>query len=70
MSIKDKSMWEGEEKKTCSYVNTVSETIFKHFKIEVPDLRVPADLFTFTKEILKESITFSPVPVSTRLLCV
>ena len=51
-------------------MNTVSETIFEHFKIEVPDLGVPADLFTFTKEILKENITFNPVPVSARLLCV
>ena len=51
-------------------MNTVSETIFEHFKIEVPDLGVPADFFTFTKEILKENITFNPVPVSARLLCV
>ena len=50
--------------------HTVPGTIFDHFKIEVPDLRVPADLFTFTKEILKENITFNPVPVSARLLCV
>ena len=63
-------MYKTEENKTTSCVNTVSETIFEHFKIEVPDLGVPADFFTFTKEILKENITFNPVPVSTRLLCV
>ena len=57
-----------EEKRIASYVYTVSETIFEHFKIEVPDLRVPADLFTFTKKILKENIIFNAVPVSTRLL--
>ena len=45
---------------------TVSGTIFEHFKIEVSELRVTADLFTITKEILKESITFNAVPVSTR----
>ena len=38
---------------------TVSGTIFQHFKIEVPDLQVPADLLTFTKELLKENITFN-----------
>ena len=38
---------------------TVSGTIFQHFKIGVPDLQVPADLFTFTKELLKENITFN-----------
>ena len=38
---------------------TVSGTIFQHFKIDVPDLQVPADLFTFTKELLKENITFN-----------
>ena len=63
-------MYKTEENKTTSCVNTVSETIFEHFKIEVPDLGVPADFFTFTKEILKENITFNPVPVSARLLCV
>ena len=63
-------MQKTEEKKTTSYVYTVSATIFEHFKIEVSDLWVPADLFTFTKEILKENITFNAVPVSTRLLCV
>ena len=63
-------MQKTEEKKTTSYVYTVPGTIFDHFKIEVPDLRVPADLFTFTKEILKENITFNSVPVSARLLCV
>ena len=51
-----------EEKKTTNYLSTVSETKFKHFKIEVPDRRVPVDFFTFTKEILKENITFNPVP--------
>ena len=51
-------------------MNTVSETTFEHFKTEVPDLRLHADLLTFTKEILKENITFNPVPVSARLLCV
>ena len=61
-------MQKTEEKKSTSYVYTVSATIFKHFKIEVPDLWVPADLFTFTKEIFKENITFNAVPVSTRLL--
>ena len=45
-------------------MNTVSETIFQYFKIEILDLRVPTDLFTFTKEVLKESITFNAVPVS------
>ena len=49
---------------------TVSETIFEHFKIEVPDLGVPADFFTFTKEILKENITFNALLVSTRFFCV
>ena len=63
-------MYKAEENKTTSCVNTVSETIFEHFKIEVPDLRLHADLLTFTKEILKENITFNPVPVSARLLCV
>ena len=48
----------------------ISGILFEHFKIEVPDLREPADLFTFTKEMLKENITFNAVPVSTRLLCV
>ena len=51
-----------EEKKTTNCLYTVWETIFKHFKIEVPDRRVPVDFFTFTKEILKENITFNPVP--------
>ena len=49
---------------------SVSGTIFERFKIEVLDLRVPADFFTFDKEILKENVTFSTVPVSTRLACV
>ena len=48
-------------------MNTVSGTIFEHSKIEVPHLRVPADLFTFTEEILKENIIFNAVPVLTRL---
>ena len=49
---------------------TVSGTIFDHFKIEVPDLRVPVDLFTFTKEILEENITFNVSKTSLRLeLC-
>ena len=42
-------MQKTEEEKTTSYVYTVSVTIFQHFKIEVPDQRVPADLFIFTK---------------------
>ena len=35
-------------------------------------MQVPVDLllFTFTKEILKENITFYTVSVSTKLLCV
>ena len=63
-------MQKTEEKKTTSNVYTVSGTIFEHYKIEVPDLRVPANLFTFTEEILKENITVNAVPMSTRLLCV
>ena len=42
-------MLKTEEKKNTSYVYTVPVTIFERFKIEVPDLRVPANLFTFTK---------------------
>ena len=57
-------MQKTKEEKTTSHVNTVLETIFEHFKIEVPDLRVPADLFTFTKEILKENITQSSARVN------
>ena len=59
-----------EEKITTSCVYTASGTIFDHFNIEVPDLRIPVDLFTFTKEVLKENITFNSVTMSTRLLCV
>ena len=51
-------------------MNAVSGTIFEHFKIDVHDQRLPADLFTFTKEIFKENITSNAVPVSTRLLYV
>ena len=63
-------MQKTEKKRTTTYIYTVSVTIFEHFKIEVPDLWVPADFFTFTKQILKENINFNAVPVSTRLLCV
>ena len=46
-----------EEKKTKSYVyNQI--------------LQVPADLFTFSKEIIKENITFYAMSVSTKFLCV
>ena len=63
-------MQKTEKKRTTTYIYTVSVTILEHFKIEVPDLWVPADLLTFTKQILKENINFNAVPVSTRLLCV
>ena len=39
-------MQKTKEKKATLCVYTASGTIFEHFKIEVPDLRVPADLFT------------------------